>query len=325
MEQQILPQESVVIPLSQDSSVAGVSLQGCIMNASGVMCTTVEELQKLRECKDCSAVVTKSCTNLERSGNPEPRYYLEHSAKSSINSMGLPNKGVDFYIDQCITHRDDKPHIISVCGLSTAECLLLAKKAAAEANIRICEMNFSCPNIGTGQLGYDFHLVEDHARKLAEIFCDKKWGIKLPPYFDDSQFVAVSEILNEFQPNFITCINSIGNALMVDIDTETTRIRPRNGLGGLGGEFILPTALANVWALRNNVRSSIDVVGCGGIMTGEDVFKHILCGATAVQIGTVLHMHGTPCFTSLKQELRDLMVKKGYTKLEDFRGNLRII
>jgi dihydroorotate dehydrogenase (fumarate) len=313
----------------QECTVAGVPLQGCIMNASGVMCTTAVELQKLRDCDDCSAVVTKSCTNFERAGNPEPRYYcssLENPEKtSSINSMGLPNMGVDFYMEQCTTYGRTKPHIISVCGLTTAETNGIARKVASEADIKICEINFSCPNVGTGQLGYNFDLAEDHARQISEIMGEKKWGIKLPPYFDDAQFIAISEIVQSFRPGFVTCINSIGNGLMVDIDAETTRIQPRNGMGGLGGEIVLPTALANVWALQNLTPSWLDIVGCGGIMTGEDVFKHILCGATAVQIGTILYQTGTDCFTRLKQELNIVMTTKGYTKLKDFRGNLQII
>ena len=313
---------------SQDCTIAGVSLQGCIMNASGVMCTTAAELQKLRDCNDCSAVVTKSCTNLEREGNPQPRYYCSNpdnpEKTSSINSMGLPNLGVNFYMEQCTTYGRTKPHIISICGLSTAETATIARKVASEAEIQICEINFSCPNVGTGQLGYNFDLAEEHARQISEILGEKKWGIKLPPYFDDAHFVAISEIVQTYHPGFVTCINSIGNGLMVDVDAETTRIKPRNGMGGLGGEIVLPTALANVWALHNLI-PGIDIVGCGGIMTGKHVFKHILCGASAVQIGTILYQTDIDCFTRLKQELNISMRTKGYTKLEDFRGNLQVI
>lgn len=317
----------------QDCTVAGVALQGCILNASGVMCTTGEELQSLRDCDDCAAVVTKSCTRFEWGGNVPPRCWSTNGCwttgysteLASINSMGLPNKGVEFYIDQCRTYGHTKPHILSVCGLSLDDNLVLVRSCSDVGQIELCEVNFSCPNLdGKAQLGYNFELASEHARKISEIMGQKKWGMKLPPYFDDTQFDNITGIVNEYRPDFITCINSIGNGLMVDVDSETTKTYPRGGRGGIGGSIILPTALANVRTLRNRIHTSVDIMGCGGVMCGADVFKHILCGASAVQVGTLLMHTGISCFATLKQQLSALMVKKNYTKLSDFRGKLQL-
>jgi dihydroorotate dehydrogenase (fumarate) len=102
----------------------------------------------------------------------------------------------------------------------------------------------------------------------------------------------MAELLNAFTGvRFVTCINSIGNGLVIDAETESVVIKPKDGLGGLGGSYVLPTALANV---REFSRLLIGkhVVGCGGINSGREAFMHILAGATAVQIGSCLYEEG---------------------------------
>jgi len=71
---------------------------------------------------------------------------------------------------------------------------------------------------------------------------------------------------------------------VIDPETETTRIKPKDGYGGIGGSVIKPIALANVRQFSKLTKCSI--IGCGGITCGRDVYEHLLCGASAVQIGT---------------------------------------
>ena len=46
-------------------------------------------------------------------------------------------------------------------------------------------------------------------------------------------------------------------------------------------------------------------------------------GAKAVQVGTCHWTEGPSCFDRISKELQDIMVKKGYSSLEDFRGKLK--
>ncbi len=57
---------------------------------------TTEDLEELKA-SQAGAYITKSSTLEKREGNPLPRYVdLE---LGSINSMGLPNLGFDYYLD----------------------------------------------------------------------------------------------------------------------------------------------------------------------------------------------------------------------------------
>ena len=61
------------------------------------------------------------------------------------------------------------------------------------------------------------------------------------------------------------------------------------------------------------------------MLTGRDAFEHILCGASMVQVGTTLHKEGVGAFERITQELKEIMVEKGYENLDDFRGKLHYI
>ena len=109
------------------------------------------------------------------------------------------------------------------------------------------------------------------------------------------------------------------------IEDESVVIKPKDGFGGIGGDFIKPTALANVHAFYKRLNPSIQIIGTGGIRTGKDAFDHILCGASMVQVGTALQKEGPAIFERLTKELHDIMAEKGYNTIEDFRGKLHYI
>ncbi len=58
-------------------------------------------------------------------------------------------------------------------------------------------------------------------------------------------------------------------------------------------------------------------------MTGADAFEHLLCGASAVQVGTTLVEEGLTAFERLEQELAAVLSKKGYSSVDDCRGRLK--
>lgn len=292
----------------------------CIMNASGPKCTELHELENLLQ-SVAGAVVTKSATSQRREGNPSPRYVdLE---LGSINSMGLPNNGLDFYIDFCLKNEDIKPIFISIAGLSLDDNLAMLKKLQATAGNFMVELNLSCPNIpGKPQTGYDFERTQEVLEKVFA-FYTKPLGVKLPPYFDMVHFEQMAAILNQFPLSFVTCINSIGNGLFIDTDTESVVIKPKEGFGGLGGAYVKPTALANVRKFYQLLKPEIAVIGCGGVESGKDVFEHILCGASMVQVGTQLMKEDISVFERLLQELKDIMQNKGYNSIADFKGKLK--
>ena len=332
--------------------IDGVKFKTCLMNASGARCTTAAELNKLMICPYTGGVVSKSCTLAYREGNPKPRYYHDQSGYNgttrgqptfSINSTGLANLGMLKYFHQYTGMFSGinrvpktKPYILSIAGLSLEENLNMIKLMqtdmdnCAEIHSPLLqeipdsiELNLSCPNvIGKPQVGYDFEASEEVLRKVFEIGPEMKLGVKLPPYFDFVHYNRMAEVLEQFPISHITCINSLGNGLVIDWVSESPVIKPKGGFGGIGGSVIKPFALANVHKF-SQLLPQIPVIGCGGVSTGWDAFEHILTGASLVQVGTQLMTEGIGCFERITKELKLIMQMKGYCSLDDFRGCLR--
>lgn len=302
--------------------LSGYELTTCIYNASGPRCTTESELNALGLCPYNGIILTKSCTLKPREGNVQPRYY--ETDKLTINSTGLANEGYEFYGNlgkKMKTYK--KPYFISVSGLSMEDNLEIISYLQKQSDIDGIELNLSCPNIvGKTQIGYDYEATNELLRKIYEKEINYPIGLKLPPYFEPLQIENMSDIFKEYPINFLTCINSLGNGLVINPDTDRVAIKPKGGLGGIGGEVIKPFALANVYQFKKCL-SYMDIIGCGGIQNGQDIYEHILVGATAVQIGSALMREGVSCFERLTMELKMIMNKKGYNKLSDFRANVK--
>lgn len=305
---------------STATTIGNFAFDNCLMNAAGVYCMTRQELAEIED-SAAGSFVTKTGTLEERQGNPEPRYF--DTALGSINSMGLPNLGFQYYLDYVIELQDQpqsKNHFLSLVGLSPEETHIILKAVQASEYQGLVELNLSCPNVpGKPQIAYDFETTESILSEVFSYFT-KPLGVKLPPYFDIVHFDQAAAVFNKYPLVFVNCINSIGNGLV--IEDETVVIKPKNGFGGIGGDYVKPTALANVHAFYQRLNPSIQIIGTGGVKSGRDAFEHILCGASMVQIGTALHQEGPSIFERITNELKAIMIEKGYQSLEDFRGKL---
>jgi dihydroorotate dehydrogenase (fumarate) len=313
---------TAAVPSSPDLSttIAGVRFPLCLMNASGALCVTREELDALGR-SQAGAIVTKSMTPEPRIGNPEPRYVA--FSEGSINSMGLPNLGYRAYAEIIPELKTfGKPVIASIAGLCEDDFPEIVR-TISKAQPDLLEINLSCPNIpGKPQLGYDFDASERVLRQVRAV-ADAPIGVKLPPYFDPAHHAAMAEVLGRVPVDFLSLINSVGNALVIDPERESVVIKPKGGFGGLGGRMIKPVALANVRAFWKAFHGRIPIIGVGGIRSGTDAFEHLLAGASAVQIGTALVEEGPKVFGRIQQELHALLVKKKYDGVQRVVGRLQ--
>lgn len=284
--------------MSLETTFANHIFANPLMNASGVHCMTTQELDELAH-SEAGAFITKSCTINERKGNPEPRYF--DVPLGSINSMGLPNLGFSYYLEYALAYEkvqenQNQPLFFSIAGMSVQENLEMLEKIEKSGFNGITELNLSCPNVpGKPQLAYDFEATYETLKEVFSIF-SKPLGIKLPLYFDFAHFDQMADILNQFPLTYVNAINSVGNGLYIDTEQEAVVIKPKEGFGGIGGEYIKPTALANVRAFYTRLKPEIQIIGTGGIRTGQDAFEHLLCGASMLQIGTELHKEGPEIF-----------------------------
>lgn len=323
--------------INLETTVGGIPLATCVYNASGPRSGTSAALSKVAT-STAGAVLSKSATLLSQKGNPLPRVWHSENEIASMNSEGLPNSGIDYYIspttiDEVMADaKDSKPYLVSISGKTLADNLVMLDRIAktivdGESRIAGVELNLACPNvIGKPIIAYDFEQLKDILETISKKkYSFKCFGLKLPPYLDGKHLQQAASIINEYagMVNYVVCINTIGNALSIDPIAETPYISSNNGLAGLSGPAVKFTALANVRQMRQQLSKEIDVIGVGGINSGEDVFLFLLCGASAVQVGTCHWNEGPKCFDRITAELQQILKEKGYSSAQECIGKLK--
>ena len=263
----------------------------------------------------------KSCTIKKRIGNPKPR--SKELDMGYIQSMGLPNLGYMEYIKIAKKLKKyNKPIIASVAGFNINEFRTITK-AFQKSEVDLIEVNLSCPNIANKSIfGYDFIETE----KILEYISNtgtKLIGLKLPVYLEHKQFQQMANLIIKYNITFISCINSIAHALVLNQDTERTIIKPNDGFGGLCGKYIKPFALSNIRTFRKLLNGRVTIFGVGGIENGIDMFEHILAGADAVQVATEFMKTDEECFERINSDFKKVMSSKGYKRPDQIKGNIK--
>ena len=305
--------------MTTKTKIADIEFDSYICNASGPLDSTLEELKDIADSKS-SAIIMKSCTIEPREGNPEPRYV--RLPLGSIQSMGLPNLGYQEYVDfSPQLKKYKKPIVASVAGLSIEDYEKMVN-AFQDSEVDLIEVNLSCPNLeGKPQLAYDLKQTEEVLRRVSSSG-KKPIGLKFPPFHDLVHHRQMAYLIEKYKIGFITCINSVGNTLVIDPETEMPVIKPKKGFGGLCGDYIKPIALANVRAFYEVLGDKISIFGVGGVKTGTDAFEFLLAGADAVQVATAFEKEGSGCFSRMTSELEEILQRKGYNSIKEAKGKL---
>jgi dihydroorotate dehydrogenase (NAD+) catalytic subunit len=114
---------------------------------------------------------------------------------------------------------------------------------------------------------------------------------------------------------------SLINALQgLAVDVETRRPALRNVLGGLSGPAIRPVALRMVYQASQAV--GIPICGIGGIASGEDAAAFLLCGASAVQVGTATYANPRAP-VEVRDGLAAYLERQGLPGVRDLIGALQ--
>jgi dihydroorotate dehydrogenase (NAD+) catalytic subunit len=256
--------------------VGGLTLANPVMPASG---TFAEGLDKVMDFNRLGAFVTKTITRELRAGNPLPR--VVERPGGLINSIGIPSKGVPYFLDHTLPYyRKYQPPLVVSISAPTAEDFAGLATELTRPGVAAIEANISCPNIEEDGKAFAMSAASTEAvvRQLRAATALPLW-VKLTPNTGDLPEVA--RAAERAGADALVVANTI---LAMAIDLQTFKPCLGNIMGGLSGPAIKPIVLRQVYQCARTVR--IPVIGCGGISTTEDAIEYMLAGAAAVQVGT---------------------------------------
>src|SRR5919109_4874993 len=269
--------------------LCGVLLRGPVLNGSG----TFDAIAARRAFGDVllerfpfDAFVSKTITLAPRQGNPPPR--LWETPGGLINSIGLPNKGLDGFLESDlpeiahILERGDGaaiPLVVSVKGFSRDELAVLVAAVGRRDEVAMLELNVSCPNVETGLvMGAD---PAETARAVERVrpLTDKPLIVKLTPTASES--AAVAAAAEDAGAGAVSLINTLKG---MAFDPRTREPWLGGVTGGVSGPSVRAIALEQVHAVARRVE--IPVIGMGGIASGRDAADFRRAGAACVAVGT---------------------------------------
>jgi len=226
-----------------------------------------------------SAFVSKTITPEPRAGN-EPQRIWETPA-GMINSIGLPNKGLEGFLAEDLPQLAELPVPLIVSVMATNRELFsrLVSEVAARDEVAAIELNVSCPNVHSGLIVGENPDETESLLEALRPLTDKPLIVKLTPNVANPEAVAVAA--EEGGADAVSLINTL-KASAIDPATQLPALAA--GHGGLSGPAVRPIALQQLRAVRAAVE--LPLIGMGGISSGADAAEFLDAGATLVAVGT---------------------------------------
>ena len=225
------------------------------------------------------AFVSKTITLAPREGNPPPR--LWETPAGLINSIGLPNKGLEGFLALDLPELADLPVplVVSVMGFTRDELATLVARTGEREEVELIELNVSCPNVETGLIMGADPAETARAVERVRALTDRPLIVKLTPNANDPAAVALAAA--GAGADAVSLINTLkGMAL----DPRTAQPWLGGRTGGVSGPAVRAIALEQVSSVAAAV--AIPVIGMGGIACGRHAADFMAAGATCVAVGT---------------------------------------
>lgn len=289
----------------------GMTLAHPVVNGSGTFDVIAARRafgEELERGFPFAAFVSKTITLRPRAGNPPPR--LWEAPAGLINSIGLPNRGLEGYLAEdlpALARWLPVPLVTNVMGSTAAEIVELVRACEEREEIAAIELNVSCPNVHTGlDIGADPRQLEAVV-KAVRPQTRKPLIVKLTP--NTADVGACARAAQEGGADAVSLINTLravalapraadrrlsehrsaGEEVPDSSEHDGSAVNPARrwlggGAGGLSGPAIRTVALAQVAAAV--ARVEIPVIGMGGVQCAAHARDLLDVGATLVAVGT---------------------------------------
>lgn len=276
----------------------GKSLSGPFTIPSGIVSTAPSIIQRIfDDLPEIGVITTKSVGPEPRAGNREP-VYSQYAPGCFVNAVGLTNPGAeearkDF---EQLRVPEDRFLLVSIFGGNIDEFVEVAKILAPVADG--LELNLSCPHAQ----GYGMAMGQD-PEMVAAIVSAVKAAVdvpvipKLTPNVDRIELIGQAAI--DAGADALCAINTVGPGYTESHGQPVLS----NGMGGMSGSGVLPTALKCIRALRTV--TDIPIIGCGGLSTADDCRAAMSAGANIIGVGSALSGMDTAAMNAYFRQLAD--------------------
>ena len=250
--------------------IGDITLQNPVQPASGAFSWEYNDVIDLNR---LGALVAKTICREPRLGNPTPR--MAETEAGIIQSIGLPGKGIEYFIEHIVPeYAKFKPPLVVSCSSETIDDFAALAEELSVPDVDVIEANISCPT--RNQTGGNFAMHENYTRDCIKAMRDrtkKPLWVKLSPNAGD--IVSIARAAEDAGADCLVIANTF---LSLKIRTDNFRPALGNKFGGLVSPALKPIVLRMVYQVAKQVK--IPIIGIGGVTKAEDVVEYMLAGAT---------------------------------------------
>lgn len=292
--------------------IGDITLQNPVTPASGAFSWEYNDVIDLNR---LGGLVAKTICREPRLGNPTPR--MAETEAGIIQSIGLPGKGINYFLDHIVPeYARFKPPLIVSCSSEDIDDFAKLASELSVPDVDVIEANISCPT--RNATGGNFAMQEEHTKKVVGALraaTDKPLWIKLSPNAGD--IVSIALAAEEAGADCLVIANTF---LSLKIRTDNFRPALGNKFGGLVSPALKPIVLRMVYQVAKQVK--IPIIGIGGVTKAEDVVEYMLAGASAVGIGYAAFRNPTALITII-DDLEAWCNERGIKSVRELIGAVK--
>ncbi len=293
--------------------ICGVKLKNPVLTASGTF-GFGREYNEFYDVGLLGGIVGKGLTLEPREGNDGVR--IAETPSGMLNCVGLQNPGVEAFIESELPFmRTLGCAVIANAAGSTLSDYERIVERLSDTDVDMIEMNISCPNVAHG--GMAFGVLPKSVEEVtaaAKKYCRKPLIVKLSP-----NVANIADNARAAEAGGADALSLINTITGMAVDLYSRRPLLGNVTGGLSGPCVKPVALRMVREVYKAVK--LPIIGMGGITTAKDVLEFMLCGATAVEVGTA-NISDPLAALRIVEGLESEMEKCGITDISELTGAL---
>ena len=262
-------------------------------------------------------------TPLSQYGNPKPRVFRLEEDCALINRLGFNNDGADNVRLRIIKKKPMGLLGVNIGPNWNAEnkiedylsCLRKFHDIADYMTI-----NISSPN--TENLR-DFHNNEELNNLLESIHSEREKlksnipiAIKISPDINQKKVEEICRTILDYDIKAVIVSNT------TDGNRDSLKNHKKFQKGGLSGKplnEISNKLINNFYKILNN---KIDIIGVGGVDSGETAYQKFMHGAKFVQLYTGMVFHGPKIVNKISEELNNILETNNVKKLSDIIGKI---
>ena len=254
-------------------------------------------------------------------GNPRPRIFRLEKDQALINRLGFNNHG-----SEIVSKRISKNLPNGFLGINVGPNKETKKK---EEDYYLClsrlalyagylTINISSPNTEGLRDFHDQHELEKLLTGINKIRKEKNISkpvaLKLSPDINNSEISKIIELIIKYSIDGIIVSNT------TDSNRENLTDFQKSEKGGLSGKPLRNLSTDLIRKFFKDTKGKIQIIGVGGVDSGQSAFEKISAGANAVQLYTGMVYKGPGVVRDMKKELISIIKKENFKNISEAVG-----